>query len=138
MAKRDITKPKRLTKRGAIEAPPIVDDVESAKTKRRVTLDTLKVPEGSRIAVKILCEIKDGKDIPGSKMKRARIMEIALLSSGEVKNMVVAAIVESELTQAYPNNSYVGKCFRITKHGTPAGKRYHTYSIEEIEDVTKK
>lgn len=61
----------------------------------------------------------------------ARVTE---LGSGQLFNLVLNAITASEFERAYPDNSYVGKCFAIKKLGVVAGKRYKDVQIVEIRD----
>jgi hypothetical protein len=42
--------------------------------------------------------------------------------------------LKEKLTIAYPNDSYVGKCFMITKNTRQLGKVFTPYHLAEIED----
>lgn len=52
--------------------------------------------------------------------------------TGEVRTLVVGETLRGDLTAIYPNDTYVGSWFRITKFPPASGKRYATYKVEEI------
>ncbi len=60
----------------------------------------------------------------------ARVID---LTTGEVCNYVGASVVLSEINQAYPDESYVGKKLVIEKIPGPSGKRYNRANIVEVE-----
>ena len=59
--------------------------------------------------------------------------KVVNLRTGEVQSIVCGAALAQNLKDAYPNNGYVGKCFRIVKASVP-GKRWKSYDIREIKD----
>lgn len=114
------------------------------KRKRLLTRPTLKFQEGIPIYVKIEAPMFIGRDIVGrapqsetaKKKEPATIANVIDLSVGEEAQIVCATIVKSTLTEEYPNDGYVGKCFAMTKMPKDSGKDYNKYKIEEIEDPT--
>jgi hypothetical protein len=73
----------------------------------------------------------DGKK--GVPMEPATIMPVTNIETGEVGQIIVNAALKSILDETYPKDSYVEKSFEIVKHEKRAGKRYHTFSVFEIE-----
>jgi len=106
--------------------------------KRAVTRAVLKFEVDAPTYIKILTEIITGKELKGTdkkaEMKPAQICDVINLESGQELTMICGAIVESSLNENYPDKSYVGLCFAITKQAKKEGKRYFPYEISEIED----
>jgi hypothetical protein len=112
-----------------------------AKAVRRVTRPVLKLEEGKPVFVKALKAFYEGREIkPTSsteaQMKPATLLDVVNLETGEEAQIVAGAVLASNLAEAYPSDSYVGKCFQITKEPKAKGKRYFTFDIIEIEDPT--
>lgn len=111
------------------------------KRVRLLTRPTLKFQEGVPIFVKIEEKMFIGKDIVGrnadttkAKKEPATIANVIDLTNGEPSQIVCATIVKSTLTEEYPGETYVGKCFAMTKMAKDSGKDYNKYKIEQIED----
>ena len=81
-------------------------------------------------------EIKKGRGAAPSDQNKepATLLEVTDLSTGEIAQIVTNEVLKSTLRDEYPQDTYVGKCFSITKKGREAGKQYNKFSIEEIED----
>jgi hypothetical protein len=77
-------------------------------------------------------EMKPGAD--GKKKEPATLCNVIDLKTGEPAQLILNAVVKSVLTEEYPNDTYVGKCFSITKQARVTGKQYDPFSIEEIEN----
>jgi len=72
------------------------------------------------------------KDADGSKtVEPMHIAEVVNLQTGEVCRLVCHDVLESTLKEAYANDSYVGKAFRIEKTKAP-GKKYFNFTIREL------
>lgn len=112
------------------------------KRKKLLTRPVLKMPEG--VARYVLIEapmfigkvikekLKEGTD---KKQKEpATILNIVDLTTGEQAQIVCNAVLKSVLSEEYPNDTYVGKCFSIEKQGRQPGKDYNPFHIEEIEN----
>lgn len=113
------------------------------KRKKLLTRPVLKFLEGKANYVRIEKAIYLGRQLKsdvaadGSKKKEpAHIAEVVDLQTGELAQIIVAAMVLSVLNEEYPSEGYVGKCFSITKQGKVPGKQYFGYNVEEIEDPT--
>jgi hypothetical protein len=110
------------------------------KRVKNLTLDVLKFVENETRYVKITGAIHIGKDQKAAKgdedKKRepAHLAHCVNLEDGAECQIIVSAVVLSVLTDEYPNESYVGKCFAITKKSRQQGKQYFPYSVEEVED----
>lgn len=124
---------------------------------RHVTREQLKPVEGVPFFVEIEGIIKDApqdteeqikrrakkdKDgnliapAPVSDRKPPRLVDIINLETGQVMNMIAPAVLEGELEKTYPNDSYVGKTFRMVrlpmKKKGSTGEGYSLWSVQEI------
>lgn len=88
---------------------------------------------------KIQTAMRQGDDIvvaAGTTKKQPPwLMEVTNLESGEYGQIIVPAILKSELDKQYAGDAYVGKCFALSIL-TPeeSGKKYNLVNITEIED----
>ena len=117
------------------------------KIIKRVTMPTLKLMPNEPVYVKILDAIfkarpqklKEGEKEKDQK-KPPMLFNVTNLETGEAMQLVAGAVVQSEITENYPKDSYVGKCFMIVKgkkKDLSGGRGYFTYEIAEIEDPGK-
>jgi|SRR5882672_2029137 len=108
------------------------------KRKKLLTRPILKFIKD--IPVYIRCEGaiylgKEMKQQQGEKKKEpAHLADVIDLSTGEVAQIIVNAVPMSVLKENYPEDSYVGKCFAITRQSRKEGKAYDPFNVEEIED----
>lgn len=108
------------------------------KRKKLLTRPVLKyvvdVPNFVKIetAAHIGKEMKAGAD--GKKKEPATLCNVIDLRTGEPAQLILNAVVKSVLAEEYPNDSYVGLCFSITKQKRVEGKQYDPFMIEEIDD----
>lgn len=112
------------------------------KRKKVLTRPVLKLIEGEAVYVKLVGEMHLGKDIkdkkdPEKKKEPATLIDVINLSSGEEAQIIASAVIKSVLEDNYPNKSYVGKCFAMTKQARQPGKQYNPVHIEEIEEPTQ-
>ncbi|MGH7746365.1 MAG: hypothetical protein ACREQ5_16645 [Candidatus Dormibacteria bacterium] len=109
-----------------------------AKRKKLLTRPVLKYVVDSAIYVKIETEMHIGKEMKpgpdGKKKEPATLCNVIDLKTGEPSQIIANAVVKSVLLEEYPNSSYVGLCFAITKQARVQGKQYDPFNIEEIED----
>lgn len=120
-------------------------------TKKAVTLPFLLVQDNQTVTIRIEEAIrdakgnKDRKNAEGKKMDEPmRICPVSLVSdvpasgknaampAGLMANLICGKVVESNLSEHYPDNGYVGKVFEITCTGKVAGKRHKGYIINEL------
>jgi hypothetical protein len=111
------------------------------KRVKNLTLDILKFVELEPRSVKIIGPIHLGKAQKAEEGKPAKapahLAPCINLEDGTECQIIVSAVVLSVLNDEYPNESYVGKCFEITKKNRVQGKLYFPYGVEEIEDPSK-
>jgi hypothetical protein len=111
------------------------------KRKKLLTRPVLKyvvdVPNYVKIetAAHIGKTMKPGAD--GKQKEPATLCNVIDLKTGEPAQLILNAVVKSVLSEEYPNDTYVGLCFAITKQARVAGKQYDPFNIEEIEDPTE-
>jgi hypothetical protein len=108
------------------------------KRKQLLTIPVLKFVQDQPRFVKITDAMHLGKEQPakdGEKAKEpATLCNCVNLEDGAECQIILSAVVKSVLTDSFPDGSYVGKCFAITKRGRNPGKQYNQFDIEEIED----
>lgn len=108
------------------------------KRKKLLTRPVLKYVVGVanyvliETAAHIGKEMKPGAD--GKKKEPATLCNVIDLKTGEPAQLILNAVVKSVLAEEYPNETYVGLCFSITKQERVQGKQYDPFSIEEIEN----
>jgi hypothetical protein len=109
-----------------------------AKRKKLLTRPVLKYVVGIANYVKFEEAMHIGKDMKakeGEKKKEpATIANVIDLKTGEPAQIIANAVVKSVLNEYYPNDTYVGLCFSITKQKRVDGKQYDPFNIEEIDD----
>ena len=111
------------------------------KIIRRVTMPSLKLMPEVPVYVKITDPLFQGREIKGKEGEEQKappkILNVINLETGEAMQLVAGTVVVSELTENYPNDAYVNKCFMITKgkkREQAGGRGYFTYEISEIEE----
>lgn len=106
------------------------------KVKKNVTLPVIKLKPGEEAYLQFTGPMHVGKDtgqvMNGRKMDPATIAEVMDLSTGELGVLICATVLQKELNDGYPDDSYIGKAFAITVTKVPE-KKYNLYSIIEIE-----
>ncbi len=108
------------------------------KRKKLLTKPLLKYSVGVAVCVLIETAMHIGKDMKpgadGKKKEPATLCDVIDLKTGEPCQLIMNAVVKSVLSEEYPNDAYVGKCFAITKQVRVQGKAYDPFSVEEIEN----
>jgi hypothetical protein len=59
--------------------------------------------------------------------------KVVNLKTGEIMALVCGAGLKDNLKLAYPNDGYVGRCFRLVKSVAP-GKRWKAWDVREVKD----
>jgi hypothetical protein len=107
------------------------------KVKKQVVLPILTLPEGVTRGIRPTAPMYEGKDIsektgkPGEKI--ATLLNCVDLSTGQECMIVVPALLEGAFADEYENDDYVGRDFAVLKGEKPQGKRYHRFSVAEID-----
>jgi hypothetical protein len=106
--------------------------------KRLLTRPVLKWVVDVPTYIKIETAMHIGKEMKekaGEKKKEpATLCNVIDLRTGALAQIIVNAVLKSVLAEDYPNDSYVGLCFAVTKQSRQPGKQYDPFYIEEIED----
>lgn len=118
---------------------------------KHVTLPHFKLAEdGTPNYFKFLSAIEKGKDLEAGKARKAKdgdaketdeqmeapdLMEVLDLATGELGQIIVNAVLKSNLEEKYPNNGYVDKMFLIRKLAAvkKGSRKYYTFEILEIK-----
>jgi hypothetical protein len=122
---------------------------------KHVTRTVLQQLDGVPFFITFEGPFKDGKELArgrggGTIEKPARTADIINAVTGEIATLIANRVLESELTENYPNNGYVGKSFAILRKSHPDAfkegkdgkmvenidKRYKLYTITEIAPTT--
>lgn len=112
------------------------------KKKRSVTLELLKPQIDKPIYVKIVAPIFQAKESrtpdqikkDGDTNAPPMLANVAdLENDGKEMQIIVPTVLHHELEDAYSDQAYVGLSFELTKLKKKEGKRYHPYTIIEIE-----
>lgn len=64
--------------------------------------------------------------------KPATVCTVADMQTGEEFTLLVPAVMEGNLREAYPQDGYVGKAFLCEKKPKRAGKRYFDFALIEV------
>ncbi len=119
------------------------------KVKRAVTLPAWKFDEGETKVFKILDKIHQSErlssdEVPGKGKSKetmrepAKISHVRDLIGGSLYTLIYGAGLYRDLTDNYPDDSYVGKSFRVTKlkaKKSSKGFTFFPYSVSEIESA---
>jgi len=105
-----------------------------AKDQKRIAVQTpvLKLEVEQEVEIKILSEFKLSTQT-SSKMEPATICQVENLENGESYTLIGNKALVSTIMNAYPDASYVGKTFAITKHEKEKGKKYFKFSVFELK-----
>ena len=107
------------------------------KTVKTLTVPLLKLQVEVPAHIKILDKMfigKAQKPAPGkTSMEPATLVNVVDLDTGEARQMILNEALKSILNEAYANDKYVGRAFRVIKHEKVEGKKYFGFTVEEIE-----
>lgn len=84
----------------------------------------------SEYEIKFLGAFKLSTQISG-KMEPATIAQVEV--NEETFTLIGNKALVSTILNAYPDDSYVGKTFGITKHDKQKGKKYFSFSVFELK-----
>lgn len=100
--------------------------------KKEVTLPIRKLTIDEPAYLKVTSKIVQGKKIKDEE-EAAHIMNVIDLETGASGQVVVPSVLMGIFEDNYENQTYVGVCFQIIKGRKPSGKRYHTFTVCEVE-----
>lgn len=129
-----------------------IGDTLQFEVVKRVTLPQFKLDESGEpnfyrieTAIAVAKDLQQGRERKGkdstpqteadkkAAMAPPDVAEVVDLKTGEPGMLIFNAVLKSNLTEKYPGDTYVGKCFQIRKFKPVAGKRYFTFEILEIK-----
>jgi hypothetical protein len=122
------------------------NEIPKFEVVRNVTIPFIIVPgDGTAFYLKFNTAIEADKTTFSERVRRSKndgdktqssepmhIAEVTNLQTGEVGRLVLHAVLESNLKEAYKDDSYVGRYFKINKEKAK-GKRYFSFNIVEIK-----
>lgn len=95
-----------------------------------------KWEDGTEKVFTILSPIRAGRAVSNPRNGIAKAPDLITVrdaQDGNEKELLVGQVLRSTLTENYPDDSYVGKSFACTQGPVPAGKRYKTMTVNEVE-----
>jgi len=104
--------------------------------KKVLTIPLLKLQLDVTVYVKITSPIFTGKEIDAGEQKKMdapHMVNAVDLETGEDVQLILNTVLESVLSEEYPDNGYIGKGFSITKLNKKATKGYHPFMVSELE-----
>ena len=126
---------KTTTEKAAEWTPPAV--------KRNITLPLIKPQIDKPVYIEVSGPMFEGKEIKDKKdpktgemtasMAKATMLNCTELETGVDSQIIVPAVLHGIFDDEYPKDAYVGKRFRLVKHAKASGKRYHNFSVAEVE-----
>jgi hypothetical protein len=102
------------------------------KTKKHVTLPLLKFQNNDPLYVQFTDAIFTGK-VVDDKKEPPKMANVINLETGEEAQIILGAVLVSNLEDTYPNETYVGKQFMIEKSAPEGARKYSLFNITEIE-----
>lgn len=115
--------------------PAVTFDFSKIKVVRQVTLPLWKWEDNEKKYFRVDAAIRIGKPVKATEgqkqMEPAHIATVTNLATMVQCEIIVGAVLHSELDENYPDDSYVGKSFSAEKSKI-TGKRYAGYAIAEI------
>lgn len=107
------------------------------KVKRNITLPLIKPQIDVPVYIQVTSAVFVGKAIQkagdGKDMEPAKLVNCVNLETGEEAQIIVPSVLGGIFEDEYPEQAYVNKGFQITKHAKASGKRYHAFSVAELE-----
>lgn len=120
----------------------LIPDQFKPEIIKQVTVPLLKWEIGKPIYALVKEPIYQAHPVPGQTMQPPHLAQV-MGAQGQLRLIIVGAVLKSEFERNYPDGSYVGKWFAMKKiaptqsvadDGTVTAKRYATYQIIEIRD----
>lgn len=102
---------------------------------RHVSVPMLEVPAGAMFIARMVDKMRVLKPLDGVKPEFPgdHIASTIEATTGAVRLFTWSSVFKSEMERDYPNDSYVGKWFQITKLPKKRGKRYFAFAISEVK-----
>lgn len=100
--------------------------------KKAVTLPIRKLAINEAAYLRITDPIFTGKQLADQK-EPASLANCIDLETGEQCQIVVPQVLHGILDDNYADNSYVGVNFQVIKGKMPSGKKYHPFTVCEVE-----
>lgn len=108
------------------------------KVKKQVILPVLSLQVAKGRILKILdaMRVSNIKADPSKPVreKPATVCGVVDATTGENFVLIVPAVMEGNLREQYPKDSYVGKTFFIMKKPKRPGKRYFDIELSEVDE----
>lgn len=110
-------------------------DMTKFKVAKRVTMPTLNPGVNQPMALKIMDEFRlsSYKSPEAKNEKPATVCTVTDMATGQIALWLVSEVAHKNITEQYPEGSYVGKIFGVQKLPKRPGKRYFDFEIAELE-----
>jgi hypothetical protein len=124
----------------------MLKQIYNFKKLKAVTLQLFKMKMGTEYYFKFIGPMHLGKEIeqkdtvaadgtivPAAKRAPATLAHVINLETGDEGQIICSTILNKELNDAYPGESYIGKCFAISMEKID-GKQYNLTLVTEIAE----
>lgn len=128
MAKKETTTATATAAPAAPFVPKIAKVVTLPLSKFKVDVPKYVQFEGAIFTGKPV-KAKDGE----AEEKPADLANVIDLETGEPCQIIVGSVLRGILEDNYPDAGYIGHRFQIIQHAQREGKRYKTYTVNELE-----
>lgn len=98
-------------------------------------LSLKEAPPGRAIICKFVDACRVAPKLEGYKSSIPGDMYFSTIEArnGTARMLPWTSVFKTEMEKSYPNGSYVGKWFQVTRMPMKEGKRYWTFAIAEVE-----
>ena len=107
------------------------------KKIRTVARPLLTLPDGEPAALRVDAPmfVASAGRKPREGFAPPTLMFVTDVETGLEGQIMVNQVLEDLINESYPEESYVGKFFLVTRHKLD-GKKYYTFDLDEIENPT--
>lgn len=114
---------------------------------KQVSTNLLKLRAGASVYFRVTGKMEVAKALKrqsdSDRKEPPTLLPIVNLETGEVQSVIVGSVLKDLLTDEYPKDAYVHKCFWLVvkdqkESKAGGGRRYNTYDLKEIADPAKK
>lgn len=113
-------------------APTLEINGKTITLKKVVNRVLLRHADGQTVFFTVMKKAYEGKEIKGSTMAPATLVDVVEATTGQEMQYIVNAVLMGLWDDEYPKDAYVGKSFAVYKEGKAPGKRYSNISLSEI------
>lgn len=116
-------------------AAPVANPFASFKVAKRITMPTLNPGVNQPMALRIMDEFRQStyRSPEAKNEKPATVCTVTDMETGQIALWLVSEVAYKNISEQYPDASYVGRIFGVQKLPKRPGKRYFDFEIAELE-----